>query len=523
MVKKQGYLLVTMMIALILVNSSAFTQNIIKGTVFEDSNRNLKLDSSEKGVAGVLVSNQIEVVKTDAHGKYNLPISEKMIIFITKPAGYELPLNEVYLPQFYYIHDTRGSSTIQYPGMSATGPLPKEVNFPLFQGQESDTFKALIFSDPQPRSNQELSYIRDDVISELIGTDAKLGITLGDILYDDLSLFERYNKIVGQIGVPFYNVPGNHDMNYDAEDDGNSLETFKKFFGPPYYAFQYGKVHFVVLDNVEYQGENKKGNYIGRIGANQLQWFKNHLQYISEDHLLVLNMHIPFHTFIGSHPTIRVVDREKIFSLIQNREHLLALAGHMHMIEHQYLGKEEGWHGSKPLHQIICGAVSGSWWNGPPDARGIPIADQRDGVPNGYHIIKFEGNSFKERYKSAQHDKSYQIQISQPTGLISRDSLNHRRIVANVFNGDEKTKVTYTINKNPPRAMKRDIMIDPYIEAIHVSNPEHYLDWIKPRLSNHIWTAPLPPDLSSGIHKVSVQAINQNGDYYQTASIFEIE
>jgi hypothetical protein len=521
--KKWNLLIFMISVTALIANSSAFTQNTIKGTVFEDSNRNLKFNPGEKGVEGILVSNQIEVVTTDADGKYTLPISEKMIIFITKPAGYELPLNEVYLPQFYYIHDQKGSPAMQYPGISTTGPLPVEINFPIFQVQKSDTFTAVIFSDPQPRSDQELSYIRDDVISELIGTGAKFGITLGDILYDDLSLFERYNKIVAQIGIPFFNVPGNHDMNYDAVDDVHSLETFKKNFGPPYYAFQYGKVHFIVLDNVEYQGENKKGNYIGRIGAKQLQWLANQLQYIPEDHLIVLNMHIPFHTFIGSHPTVRVANREKIFSLIQNRKHLLALAGHMHMIEHQYLGKENDWNSTKPLHQIICGAVSGSWWSGPPDVRGIPIADQRDGVPNGYHVIRFEGNSFRERYKAAQYDQSYQLRISQPSDMVNKDSLNTMRIVVNVFNGSEKTRVTCTIDDTSPIKMNQETMIDPYIESIHTNYPEYYLDWIKPRLSNHIWTMSLPSDLNFGIHKITVQAINQYGNYYQTTSIFEIE
>jgi len=50
---------------------SAYTQNdIVKGTVFYDTNRNLKPDPGEKGIEGILVSNQLEVVKTDRNGRY---------------------------------------------------------------------------------------------------------------------------------------------------------------------------------------------------------------------------------------------------------------------------------------------------------------------------------------------------------------------------------------------------------------------------------------------------------------------
>lgn len=46
-------------------------------------------------------------------------------------------------------------------------------------------------------------------------------------MFDDLSLFPRYNRLVAQLGVPFYNVPGNHDMNYGAADDRYALLTLQ--------------------------------------------------------------------------------------------------------------------------------------------------------------------------------------------------------------------------------------------------------------------------------------------------------
>ncbi len=104
----------------------------------------------------------------------------------------------------------------------------------------------------------------------------------GDIAFDNLSIYKEYNQIVGKLGLPAYNVHGNHDMNLDVSHDSLAAETFKRHFGPADYSFNYGKVHFVVLDNVRYNGwdsdKNKNGGYTGYLNKRQLQWLKRRLK-----------------------------------------------------------------------------------------------------------------------------------------------------------------------------------------------------------------------------------------------------
>jgi hypothetical protein len=52
-------------------------------------------------------------------------------------------------------------------------------------------------------------------------------MTTGDIMFDDLALYPRYNRIVSQIGLPWYNIGGNHDLNFEAPSARYSRETFK--------------------------------------------------------------------------------------------------------------------------------------------------------------------------------------------------------------------------------------------------------------------------------------------------------
>ena len=496
-----------------------------KGIVFEDVNRNGRFDSGEKGLANVLVSNQVEVVKTDKDGRYRLPLhKEETVIFVIKPAAYEVPLNDDNLPQFYYVHQPKGSPVLKYGGVEPTGKLPSSVNFPLYRTTEADTFDVVVFADPQPRDMREIDYIRDDVVAELVGSKAAFGLTLGDVMYNDLSLYDRYNSIVAQIGIPFYNVPGNHDMNFDAEDDRYSLETFKRHYGPVYYAFEYGKVSFIVLDTVEWLGKSESGrdHYQGKIGEQQMQWVKNYLRYIPPERLIVFGMHIPFYFAGNAGKHVNVVDRNDLYALVKDRPHLLALAGHLHMLEQDSLTTDSAQTGNS-FPEIICAAVCGSWWSGPKDERGIPTSDQRDGTPNGYHIFHFTGNQFTQRFKAAGRGAAYQIRICAPTGKIPVERLDSLNIVANIFNADVRSVVDYQFDAAPFVKMQKTLMKDPFMERLHVNFDSTYANWIRPQPSTHIWSASLPQEIERGVHTISVRARDRYGNVFEQAVIFEVK
>ena len=199
---------------------AAVSSGTVSGTVYEDRSGGVRRQPSDPGIAGVLVSNGRDVVKTDAAGRYSLPVDDESIIFVIKPTGYALPVDDEMLPRFYYIHQPAGSPqslNLRYRGIDPTGPLPDSVDFALKKADEPQKFDVIVFTDPQPESEVEVNFIRDDVVNSLIGNaTAAFGMTTGDIMFDDLSLYPRLNRIVGQIGLPWYNIGGNHDLNYAA-------------------------------------------------------------------------------------------------------------------------------------------------------------------------------------------------------------------------------------------------------------------------------------------------------------------
>jgi hypothetical protein len=78
-----------------------------------------------------------------------------------------------------------------------------ELNKKLLPENRQRPIRPIVFTDPQPESQIEVDFIRDDVVNAVIGTKAAFGMTTGDIMFDDLSLYPRLNRIIGQIGLPW--------------------------------------------------------------------------------------------------------------------------------------------------------------------------------------------------------------------------------------------------------------------------------------------------------------------------------
>lgn len=538
---------VTLLLYLLLVAHFSFGATAT-GRVYIDDNQNGRLDASEQGLADVRVSNGLDVVTTDAEGRYEIDVGDKAIVFVTKPRNYATPVNGHMLPQFYYIHQSDGSPEgLRYLGIEPTGPLPEEINFPLVKRVEADRFEAILFADTQPQTERELDYIRDDVVAELVGTEAAFGMTMGDILFDDLSMFPRYNALIAQIGVPWYNVPGNHEINFDATDDEYSLETFKRFFGPPYYAFEYADALFVVLDNIEYKGNGEadpgdvrgNGGYEASLTQHQLQWLENELSHVDQDRLVFIATHAPLGSESGSYAT---KNRERLFELLAGRPNLYSVAGHTHTTDHVYFGEEEGFSGPGTFHHHVLATVSGSWWSGPFDERGVAISDQRDGTPNGYHILEVDGEDLAVRFKGAGKPADYQMRIMFDVahhqlradgvrdfrmgelldGRMSSDEVAAAAILVNLFDGGPRSEVSYRIGDGEYQPLKRVLRKDPYIIEQFNRHRDVKKSWVEARASTHIFEADLDDSIGPGTHTVTVRAVDEFGRVHHGHAILEI-
>lgn len=441
----------------------------INGTVFEDLNRDGRYQSGEPGISGVLVSDGHDVVVSGDNGEYTLPTPSAeeeaagISIFITKPAGWELPLDQDNTPQFFYHHKPEGSppnvrgEEFRFGGLEPTGPLPAAINFPLVKGEDKHRFKLVVSGDPQAYSNNEIGYVRDSLAKELAARDDLEGlIFVGDIVGDDLGLYPRFKRVMSVAGTPVYYVPGNHDLDFDAPADDHSFDTYRREVGPTYYSFDIGQVHFVVLDDVKYPCTPVEDNldglhdfcnnpetepaYNGILTQRQLEWLQNDLAHVPMDKLIVLNSHISIHSFVDHASTQHNIDNARalydILGCAPNggpcERKVLALSGHTHTLEQIRPGESfEGWNtvlssggvyespGPAPFPQIVAGAAAGAWWSGDFDDELIPESWSRLGEPRGYMIFEFKGNEYVDTFKATGKPIEDQMSLSilSPTFL----------------------------------------------------------------------------------------------------------
>ena len=477
-----------------------------------------KVTNSEtgEGISGVRVSNGCDIVLTDITGLYEIPLKDDAPIFVIKPSGWTLPINkENMLPSIHKRPDIHGV-----------------VDFSLTKIREPGAFDVLMFADPQPANDLEMSYLRAQITQGPIASSAAFGITLGDLVGDDLSLFDRYNAVISQIGVPWWNLPGNHDLDFSAASATEARAPWRRVYGPTTYAFEYGPATFIMLDNIHWKGQDTGSNkYCGLIGQENLRFIKSLLETTPKDRLVILCMHIPLVS--ANDPDDQgsmTLDRDELLALIGDRP-CVSFAGHMHTTEHHYLPLPDG----GQHHHHIMTALSGSWWSGPMDTLGQPVAQSCDGNPNGWHVLSIDGSDYSTRFVSSREPAQLRIMLlsdsaAQPensgrrsaSSSVAQDELGHTKILVNIFDGGPRTKVEACVAGCSPSVVSRSLRPDPLAQDLFQSAGITKKPWVRAEPSSHIWETELPRDLRPGLHRLNVSVRNEYGTKIHGAFIFEV-
>jgi len=471
-----------------------------EGRVFVDHNGNGRQDAGEPGLAGVAVSDGTRVVRTDADGRYR-DLSPDALVFVVKPAGFSVPAADDGLPGFWQ----RGCG-----------------DFALRPARGSDELRVLVLADPQTASLEEVGFYQDSIIRQAAGESGiALGLTLGDISNDDLTLYPALNRATTSLGVPWLHAPGNHDLDLDADSDETSLTSFRSIYGPDTYAWEEAQANIIVLDNVVMQ-PGQRPNYIGGLREEQLAFVEAYLAGARRDRLLVIAAHIPWFT-IPDNPygeeIFHTRDRARLFALLREFPHVLLLTGHRHTQRHVFLGPESDWHGAAPLHEYNVGAACGAFWSGVADADGIPHATMTDGTPKGYATLVIDNAG---GYSLAWHPVGLPADDPGVTAamrlhaprVLRRGAFPGAGVYANVFMGMDDTRVEYRIDGGQWRPMRKVYRPDPWLLA------ENARDDASPELrsrdrsveatfSPHLWRGTLPTSLPEGEHSIEVRAFDR--------------
>lgn len=404
------------------VSAPEADQQTLDGTVFDDRNKNSIRDSGEPGMPGVTVSNGREVVTTDGQGRYELPVFDNMTVFVTQPRGYQVPVDEDNVAQFFYHHLPEGSPELKYGGIAPTGALPDKVNFPLAKSglTQSPEQHCAVGADVQTYDQEEVGFARSGVFADLAARTDYAGcgaLFIGDVVGDDLSLYPQTRGLTSVLNGPARFLPGNHDLDFDALDGEHEFDTFRAQFGPEYYSYDAGKAHVVALSNIQYPTRipAKKSSYAYGLGERQLEWLRQDIASVPKDRAIVIASHAPLHEFYysGSYAHAQI---EEIYEILDGRE-VVAVAGHTHMSENLRRGDlMSGWADTLskdglPFTHLTVPAVSGQWYNGRVVEEGYPTSVQRDGTPPGVLTLDIRNTQIRERFTATGDDGSDQMAL----------------------------------------------------------------------------------------------------------------
>lgn len=504
---------------------------VARGYVFEDDRENGHGQLEKKGVPGVVVTNQREVVRTDEKGYFTLPVYEDCCITVTKPAGYDWPTDPFGQPQFFYRYFPNGTPDrldLDYRGPDPTGELPDLLHFPLLRARKKSTFRAVMLGDIQPICETDIGYFRDMMIDELADKEVDFMVPLGDLVWDKLELLPLVRETLGATGHRWYPVCGNHDINLKAPEPEYAKVTFQRMFGPTYYSFDHGDVHFVVLDDIGYTGwdvqAEEKGATIGWVDERQLQWLANDLRHVPEDKLVFVMSHIPIYTEIAAeHDYRNVMNRNELFAILRQRKHLYSVSAHTHFVERPDL-RAGGWMGEADFPALIAGAACGAWWKGPRDPGGLPVRMAMDGTPNGYFIFHFAGNTCSFQFCPAgQAPETSQMGVRFPRGDLFPGDLSRQDMVVNVYRGHPRAEVTARINGGVPIRLQRTLQPDPGVASFLAAHRKAYPSWMQARMNAHLWTAPMPDDLKPGIYRLELEAREPDGEVLRASQTFRVK
>ncbi|MBN1144778.1 MAG: calcineurin-like phosphoesterase C-terminal domain-containing protein, partial [Bacteroidales bacterium] len=373
---------------------------------------------------------------------------------------------------------------------------------------------------------EEVGYFHKGMVSELIGVQGvDFGISMGDLVGDNLDLHKPYIEAVKDIGIPWHNVMGNHDENYDVKADSLSDETFERNFGPATYAFNHGKAHFIVIDDILYPDPRDGRGYWGGFRKDQLEFIKNDLSLVPKDHLIILAFHIPISELEGGDP-FNDEDRQQLFELLSEYPHTLTLSAHTHFQSQDFFTTADGWLQQKSHHHYNVGASCGDWYSGRLEATGVPVSTMRDGTPKGYAFLNINTNQYTIDYKVAGQPSDFQIGIFAPK-VVEQNRSTSAGIYANYYMGSVTDTLYCRIDDGPWKAMQYTYDYDPaYLHLLHEWDFAEILpDGRRPSnpvSCNHLWRTGVPTKLQEGEHMIEIKVTDMFGRIITQKSSYRI-
>ena len=366
------------------------------------------VSSAGVGVENVVVSDGAEVTVTNEKGIYQLKSAKKWgYVFISVPSGYEVPSVGV-LPQFHC-------------ALKNSADVVERADFKLEKVDGQDSYKIFMLGDMHLANRtgdlgQFAQFTSDltDYMTRHKG-EKMYALTLGDMTWDlywysNSYYFPQYlNTINSQIkNLQIFHTMGNHDNDVQTRSDYDAAVKYVDQICPTYYSFNIGKVHYVVMDDIDcssYDGSTSR-NYVKSLSAEQLDWLAKDLSHVAKTTPVVVAMHaqVFYPTTSGFKIDHDQVNTLRLFDILDGYT-VRFVTGHTHKLFN--VTPDAPIVDGHNFREYNSGSVCASWWWSGNLTPGIHIGT--DGTPGGYGIWDVTGTDFQCLYKSTGWPEEYQF------------------------------------------------------------------------------------------------------------------
>ncbi|WP_295939556.1 calcineurin-like phosphoesterase family protein [uncultured Alistipes sp.] len=365
----------------------------------------------DRGVPGVRVSDGLQTVVTNENGYYWLPSLKTLgYVFITIPSGYHPAV---------FDNDMMGF----WARLGAGAETCETHNFELVE-VDNDNHVMLVGADLHLANKQkDVENFKKGFLAETAAFALSSPIPVYCLMAGDMT-WDRYwydNKfkpadyrdllVKSDYPIPVFNVMGNHDNDPYVTGDAPGQLPFCQTLGPSYYSFNLGKVHYVVLDDIDWINTGGKQGTVGNRDYNrlvslaQMEWLAEDLAAVEDKAApLVICLHVQlYENYNKSFSNVAKMSSptggtQALINAVQGFSDVHFVSGHTHhnatmvisesVIEHNTAAVCETW-----------------WWSQYFSGRAICV----DGTPAGYGVYTVNSTDMVWSYKSIGESGDYQF------------------------------------------------------------------------------------------------------------------
>lgn len=412
-----------------------------------------RVTCNQNPVSDVLISDGVEVVKTDADGYFHFNSKkEDGYVFISVPSNYEVGHTGI-IPN-HFARLAKGCNEVD------------TVNFCLTKKENTDC-EIFMFTDihlTNDRVDKDLPQFGKtfypDIVSQIKARADKpvYAICLGDMTTDvkwhsNHYALPEYLETMKDFPVPVYHTMGNHDnerkvIGHISDWDFYGESVYKNVIGPNYYSFNIGAWHVMILDNIITGGPVEKDGkkiyqFTYRIDEQQMEWIKKDLSFIPKNTPIMVGLHVPPLKYTGMKDGVLETDynfenAKEFLACYADYNQVQIFSGHTHNSSNYVYGKNILLH-TLPSSSAVSWKINGK------TSRLI----SEDGSPAGYWMIKMKGHDLQWQFKAAERDLEKSQFFVYDLNCVPEQqggNKNSNEILINIYNWDSAWKIEVTEN-----------------------------------------------------------------------------